>query len=162
MAETYIHSIDSYALTFAGIKIEGGGPSDGFVEIELPQKFDSQSGVHGDVVTYKLGNEVATVRIMQMQQASYNEQLAEVFVADANSDSGAGIGSFILDNTNTGLEVTGDARIIQPPTFNIQAEAQSLTWTLHLFHPKLAYRLRGSSNQFGFGLSITASIGFSF
>lgn len=162
MAETHVHSVDSYALSFAGINIKGGGGDGGFVEVELPQKFDAKSGVHGDVVTFKLGNEVATVRITLLQQASYNEDLMEVYVADTLATTGAGIGSFILDNTTTGLEISGDARIIQAPTYNIQAESQEVVWTLQLYHPVVAYRPRGSSVTFGFGIDISASIGFSF
>lgn len=162
MADTHIHSVDAYALSFAGVNVRNGGGDGGWVEIELPQKFDSKSGVHGDVVTYKLGNEVATVRVTLLQQSSYNEDLMQVYVADTLSDSGAGVGSFILDDTNSGFEVSGDARIIQAPTFNIQAESQEVVWTLQLFHPVVAYRPRGSSVSFGFGLDISASIGFSF
>ncbi len=162
MAETFIHSIDAYALSFAGISIKNGGGDGGFVEVELQQKFDSKSGVHGDVVTYKMGDQVAPVRLTLIQQSSYNESLMSVYVADTNSNAGAGIGSFLLDDVNSGFEVSGDARIIQAPTFNIQAEAQEVTWTFQLFHPVVAYRPRGSSISFGFGLDITASIGFSF
>jgi len=86
----------------------------------------------------------------------------EIYVADTFSNAGAGIGTFLLDDVNSGFEVSGDARIIQAPTFNIQAEAQEVVWTLQLIHPIVAYRPRGSSTTFGFGLEISASIGFSF
>lgn len=162
MPETFIHSIDAYTLYFAGIDIKNGGGDGGFIEIELPQKFDSKSGVHGDVVTYKMGDAVTPVRITLLQQSTYNADLAEVYVADENSVSGAGIGSFLVDDLNSGLEISGNARIVQPPTFNVQAEAQEVVWNLHLFQAKLAYRFRGSSAQFGFDIDISASIGFSF
>lgn len=159
---THIHSIDAFNLSFAGILIKNGGGEGGFVEVEMQQKFDSKSGGHGDVVSYKMGDEVAPVRIILLMQSTYNASLAEVYVADVNSDAGAGIGSFMVDDLNTGLEISGDARIIQAPTFNIKPEAEDVTWTLQLFHPVLAYRPRGSSITFGFGLDISASIGFSF
>lgn len=160
--DTYIHSIDAFSLSFAGISIVGGGGDGGWVELELPQKFDSKSGVHGDIVTYKLGNQVSTVRITQLKESPHNESLMEIYVADSLDPSGAGIGSFILEDANSGLEFSGDARIIQAPTYNIQAESQEVVWTLHLFHAIPAYRPRGSSISFGFGLDISASIGFSF
>jgi len=159
---THVHSIDAYNLSFAGIIIKNGGGDGGFIEIEMPQKFDSKSGVHGDVVTYKNGDEVATVRITLLQQSTYNESLMEVYIADTLSSAGAGIATFMVDDLNSGFEVSGDARIVQAPTFNIQDESQEVVWTLQLFHPRAAYRPRGSSLTFGFDLDISASIGFSF
>jgi hypothetical protein len=143
VAETYIHSIDAFTVTFAGILIDGGGASDGFVEIELPQRFDSTSGVQGDVVTYKMGNNVATVRINLLKEASVNEDLFALHREDWNSESGSGIGDFILEDLNTGIEYSGEARIIQAPTLNVQAESQSWQWTLQLFQPSVDYNPRG-------------------
>jgi hypothetical protein len=159
---THIHSIDAYNLSFAGILIKNGGGDGGWVEVEMPQKFDSKSGVHGDVVTYKMGDEVATVRLTLLQQSTYNESLMEVYVADTNSNAGAGVGTLLLDDLNSGFEISGTARITQAPTFNIQAEAQEVVWTMQLIHPIVAYRPRGSSVTFGFGVDISADIGFSF
>ena len=162
MADTYIHSIDAFSLNFAGIAIDNGGGDGGWVEVEFPQGFDAKTGVHGDVVTYKTANSITPVRITLLKESDYNRQLFEVYVADKLSESGAGIGSFILEDSNSGWEVSGDARIIQPPTYNIQAESQEGTWTLQLYHAIPAVRPRGSSISFGFGLDISASVGFSF
>lgn len=159
---THVHSIDAYNLSFAGLIVKNGAGDGGFVEVEFPQKFDSKSGMHGDVVTYKMGDEVSTVRITLLQQSTYNEQLAEIYATDVNSNAGAGVGLFMLEDLNTDLEISGNARIIQAPTFNIQAEAQEVVWTLHLFHSLPLFRPRGSSVSFGFGVDISASIGFSF
>jgi hypothetical protein len=163
MGDTYIHSIDAYTLFFAGILIKNGGGDGGFVEVEFPQTFDGKSGVHGDVVTYKMGDRITTCRVTLLQQSTYNDSMAEVYQADMNSPSGAGIGTFMLDDLNSGLEISADAaRVVQPPTINIQAEAQEVVWTLQLYQAVLAFRSRGSSIQFGFDLDLSASIGFSF
>jgi hypothetical protein len=142
MAQPHIHSIDAYTLYFAGILIDGGGGDGGWVEIELPQKFDSKSGVHGDVVTYKLGNNVATCKITLLQQAAVNSALFALHRIDTLTPTGAGVGDFILEDLNSGLEVSGRARIIQAPSFNIQAEAQEIVWTLHVFDAEVTYRPR--------------------
>ena len=141
-SEQFIHDIDAYTLNFAGILIDGGGGDGGFIELELPQKFDSKSGVHGDVVTYKMGNAVSTLRLTLLQQALANESLFSLHEADKLSDSGAGVGDLILEDLNSGLEVNGRARITQAPTFNIQAESQEMTWTLHVFQAEVTYRPR--------------------
>lgn len=142
MPKVHTHSIDAYTLNFAGILIDGGGGDGGFIEVELPQVFDSKSGVHRDVVTYKLGNAVTTLRLTLLQQAAVNEDLFAIHDADQLSETGAGIGDLILEDLNSGLEINGSARIMQAPSFNIQAEAQEMTWLLHIFHAEVTYRPR--------------------
>ena len=103
-----------------------------------------------------MGDEVSTCRINLLQQSTYNESLAEIYQADVNSNSGAGVGTFMLDDLNSSLEISADAaRISQLPTINIQSEAQEVVWTLQLYHAIFTFRPRGSSVQFGFDLDAT-------
>lgn len=142
MADVFIHSIDAYTLNFAGILIDGGGGDGSFIEIELPQRFDSKSGVHGDAVTYKLGNAVTTMKLVLLQASTVNQDLFAIHELDNLSPVGSGIGDLIVEDLNSGLEINGSARIIQAPSFNIQAEAQEVTWQFHVFQAEVNYRPR--------------------
>jgi hypothetical protein len=140
--DTKIYDLDAVNLTIAGILIEAGGGDDGFVSVDLPEKFASKSGVHGDVVTFKMGNNVATGTLTLLDPSIVNEDLFALFYTDVDSESGAGVGDFILEDTNSDMEITGQCRLTKMPNVQKTAEAQSFEWSFEVFYPRVTYRAR--------------------
>lgn len=140
--DVFVYDIDAINLSIAGIAIDAGGGDDGFFSIDLPERFGSKSGVHNDVVTYKLPNGFAEATLTLLDPSSVNEDLFALFNADTDSETGAGVGDFLMEDLNSTMEITGQVRLTKPPSINKTAEAQSFEWTLHVFHPRVAFRAR--------------------
>ena len=142
MADVNVYSLDAVNLSIAGLLIEAGGGDDGFVQINLPEGFGSKSGVHGDVVTYKMGNNVAECTLTLLDPSPANEDLFALYYSDIDSETGAGVGDFLLEDLNSNMEITGQCRLTKPPDVQKTNEAQSYEWSFHVFVPRVNYRER--------------------
>ena len=138
----YTYDIAGVNLSIAGILIQQGGGEGGFITVTLPQGFDAKTGVHGDVVSFAKGDEVAEVKLTLLDPSPSNQDLFTLYQLDKDSPVGAGIGDFILEDLNSTMEITGQCRIVQPPAVDKRDEAQNFEWTIQVYQPRIVYRER--------------------
>lgn len=138
----YTYDIGGVHLSIAGILIQQGGGEGEFFTLTLPQGFDAKTGVHGDVVSYKLGAEVAEGKLTLLDPSPSNADLFALYQADKLSPVGAGLGDFLLEDINSAMEITGKCRIVQPPEISKRDEAQNFTWTIQVYEATVVYRER--------------------
>jgi len=111
MASNYTFDLGEVNLSVCSIPIDGGGAADGFVTVSLPKMFDAASGVHGDSVSFRTGEEMATFQINLLEADPVVPDLVALVNSDIDAANGAGVGAFLLENLGTGLEVRGDCRL---------------------------------------------------
>jgi hypothetical protein len=145
MADVKVYDLEAVNLSICGILIEAGGGDDGFVQINLPEGFGAKSGVHGDVVTYKMGNNIAEGTLTLLDPSPANEDLFALYYSDIDSETGVGVGDFLLEDLNSNLEITGTCRLTKVPDIQKTNEAQSFEWSFHLYIPRVNYRERAVS-----------------
>ena len=145
MPDVYTMDINNVNLSISGILITAGGGDDGFVSIDMPEGFGAKSGVHGDVVSYKLGNNVADGTLTLLDPSNSNADLFALYFADRHSPTGVGVGNFLLEDLQTNMELTGRCRLTKPPRIQKTAETQSFEWAFQVYIPLVTYRQRAST-----------------
>jgi len=111
----------------------------------MPENFGAKTGVHGDVVSYKMANEVAEGTLTLLDPAAVNEDLYALFYADKDAVDGSGVGDFLLEDLNSNQEITGQCRLTKSPDIDKQSEVQNYEWKFQVFNPRAEYRERSVS-----------------
>jgi hypothetical protein len=143
MAEVHTYDLEAVTVSIAGILVSEGGGDDGFLTITFAEGFGSKAGVHGDVVTYKMGTDaVAEGTLTLLDPSPSNQSLFALYQADKLSITGAGVGDFILEDLNSNLEITGKCRLTKRPDVSKAAESGSFEWGFQIYQPTVNYRPR--------------------
>jgi len=142
MATATVYDLGSCNLSICGILIQGGGGTGGFIKVTPPTIHDHKDGVHGDAVSYRTGARTAQFELTLLDPALSNEDLVSLMNSDLESTNGAGIGDFLLEDLNSGLEIRGDCRLDGFPEVSKDAEAKDWTWKGRIFDFHMEYRER--------------------
>lgn len=124
-----------YTLVLAGIPIPTKGYADGeFIKVERDEDaFTAVVGTDGDVVRAKNHNKMAKVSFTVMQTADINAILATLALIDENSDTGAGVGPFLMkDRGGSTVYAAPESWIEKAPEPTLDKTVTSRTWIIRI------------------------------
>lgn len=124
---TSVHDLSNCTLTICGILVSGGGQG-GFFKVTTPERFQMKSGVHGDVISYKTGENVYPFELTLLPTSPTNEELTSLVSNDLASVTGEGVGDLLFEDRTSGFTVRGKARLAGFPERSETAEPQDVTW----------------------------------
>lgn len=129
------HDAAQHALTIAGIPITGFAKESGIaIEPNSPHRA-IYVGMDGLVVSSKLADRSATATIKLMAKSKAHRQLLALYVLDANTPGGAGVGGFELNDIVNGMVESSERCWIQTrPTLEVGPEEGEVEWKFLLGH----------------------------
>lgn len=134
MADIKRKSMQDLAVSIGGLAIDQGGGESDFVSVTSPQRFDSKTGVHGDVVFFDIPGTIYEVSITTLETSPINESLQGLF-GDSLRSTSSGPYTMTIADRATGERLSGQALIVQEPDRTKKAEAGSYEWKLHIASP---------------------------
>lgn len=129
--ETRVFDLDQLTMTFGNILLD-----DGFADGETctivrdAESFTAVVGSDGSVTRSKTRNKLTTVTIKLMQSSPLNEQLSALLELDENTPGGAGVGSLLVRDRQSGLTQSHlpKAWIVKPPDQSFDRTATAREW----------------------------------
>ena len=132
---TNTYDPNRYVLVIAGIPVPAKGYADGeFIKLERDsQLFTDKAGTDGSVTRTKSHDKRATCTFTLMQGAEMNAVLSTLAALDENSDNGAGIGPFALENLDgTTVHEADECWIAKLPDATLDKEAGNRAWMVRI------------------------------
>lgn len=137
-----VYSSSQVNLSIAGIPITGGFADGEFLRIERESEaFTDVVGTDGEVTRNKTNDNRATATVILMQSAEANKLLSDLHNNDKNSEGGAGVGRFLVEDLNgETLHEAAQCWISNEPDVSYDREATAREWPI---------RIANLINQFG-------------
>ncbi len=129
-----VYSSSQVTISIAGIPITGGYADGEFLRIEREtEAFSDVVGTDGEVTRNATKDNRATATIILMQSAEANQQLSELHNNDKNTEGGAGVGRFLVEDLS-GITVHEGAQcwIMAEPDASYDREAGPREWQVRI------------------------------
>lgn len=129
---------DQYRIAVAGVPISRGAGQSGYADGEFftatqpRESFGFVEGTDGSVARSKTNSRIVELHIKLLQTSSSNAYLSALLISDENAPNGAGIGSFIVqDSQGTTLLLCTRAWIVKPADVSLDRSATERDWMFH-------------------------------
>jgi hypothetical protein len=110
-----VYSSKAVSLVICAIPINDGR-ADEFVTVDADaESFATEVSADGAVMRYDTGNTLYSVKVKLKGYSLENAKLAALHALDTNSPNGAGIGAFLLKDSNGSTLMASDKCWIQKP-----------------------------------------------
>lgn len=129
------HDFTQHALVVSGIPITGFAKESCIsIEPNSPHRV-LYVGADGLAVSAKLADRSATVTLKLMAKSKSHRQMLALYLLDANTPGGAGVGNFELNDVVNGVVESSERCWIQTrPTFEVGPEEGEVEWKLLIGH----------------------------
>lgn len=126
------------SVVFAGLSLTEGLAPDTFVKVETPEdSFNFVQGADGHSTRSKSGKRMKRVMLTVLQTSDVNDKLSAIHNLDLLAPNGAGVGPFLLKDSNgTTIVAAPAAYILKDPDMEYAEEDKFREWTFILADPK--------------------------
>jgi hypothetical protein len=129
-----VYSSSQVTISIAGVPITGGFADGEFLRIEREtEAFSDVVGTDGEVTRNATKDDRATATILLMQSAESNATLSALHNNDKNTEGGAGVGRFLVEDLNgTTIHEGAQCWVMAEPDDSYDREATAREWQVRV------------------------------